>query len=491
MARIFRQTFTKSIPENAQILTRKGRRVARFRDGNGKTVTAPVSKDGRKVILETAKWYIDYKDADGRPKRRAGYTDRQATEQLAGELERTAEHVRSGYKPKEHEHLARPLLDHLAEFRESLLNKGTSARQAKLVHVRVKKIIAGCRFTTWSDISASKVQRFLAEKRKDRKDKDGEKIKRGLSAQTSNFYLQAIKQFCSWLVREGRAPESPVAHLQGLNVKTDRRHDRRALTEDECRGLISAAASGPVVWGMAGSDRAMLYRAALETGLRAGELGTLTVGACGLDESPPVLIVKAGYSKHRREDEQPIKRELAEAMAEYTAGRAADEHVFPNMPGSDDTAKMFRRDVEAAEIPYRDGADRVADFHSLRHTYITNLARAGVHPKEAMDLARHSDINLTMARYSHTVLADRAEALERLPSFTDKPGGQEQRKATGTCDDKPRDEPPKGQTTSRATSKGRNARKPTSQKRLQKPKDGFLNRRSEVRVLSGVVGSGR
>ncbi len=39
--------------------------------------------------------------------------------------------------------------------------------------------------------------------------------------------------------------------------------------------------------------------------------------------------------------------------------------------------------------------------HALRHTFISNLARAGIHPKTAQALARHSTITLTLDRYSH------------------------------------------------------------------------------------------
>ena len=45
-------------------------------------------------------------------------------------------------------------------------------------------------------------------------------------------------------------------------------------------------------------------------------------------------------------------------------------------------------------------ADPYPYFHALRHTFITNLARSGVHPKTAQSLARHSTITLTMDRYS-------------------------------------------------------------------------------------------
>jgi len=101
------------------------------------------------------------------------------------------------------------------------------------------------------------------------------------------------------------------------------------------------------------------------------------------------------------------------------------EHLKLMMPGSKafgippstDTAKMVRADLAAASIPSKDEAGRVVDFHALRHTFLTLLASSGVHPKVAQDLARHSDINLTLSRYSHTVLEQRSEAVERLPDF--------------------------------------------------------------------------
>ncbi len=86
---------------------------------------------------------------------------------------------------------------------------------------------------------------------------------------------------------------------------------------------------------------------------------------------------------------------------------------------------------ESTILAYRDEGRRVLDSHALRHIFITNLARAGIHPKQAQDLARHSDINLTMSRYSHTVVADRAAALEKLPDLRTRPEGDRLR-ATGT-----------------------------------------------------------
>ena len=140
MARIFRQTYTKQLPTEAEIFTKKGKKYARFKNGKGKTITAPLSQDDKNVIRETSKWYIEYRDADGMIKRVAGYTDRKATEQYASELERDAERVRSGYKPKEHKQLSRPLVEHIKDFEKSLLAKGRTSKHAKQTALRVEKL---------------------------------------------------------------------------------------------------------------------------------------------------------------------------------------------------------------------------------------------------------------------------------------------------------------------------------------------------------------
>jgi len=99
------------------------------------------------------------------------------------------------------------------------------------------------------------------------------------------------------------------------------------------------------------------------------------------------------------------------------------------MPDITKLAKMLRKDLEGAGIAYRDEHDCVVDFHALRHTYATNLARSGVHPKIAMDLLGHSDINLTMAYYAHTDVKERGACMDSLPKLVgeeDKPDDREQ-----------------------------------------------------------------
>ena len=74
-----------------------------------------------------------------------------------------------------------------------------------------------------------------------------------------------------------------------------------------------------------------------------------------------------------------------------------------------------------------DSSGREADFHSLRHGFITYLVTANVPPKVAQMLARHSTITLTMDRYTHLGINDLAGALQRLtalPATTSWPTSQ-------------------------------------------------------------------
>jgi hypothetical protein len=64
---------------------------------------------------------------------------------------------------------------------------------------------------------------------------------------------------------------------------------------------------------------------------------------------------------------------------------------------------------------YCDHAGLYADFHSFRHLFIINLERAGISPKMAQVLARHSDIRLTLGVYTHVELHDQTAAIGALP----------------------------------------------------------------------------
>ncbi len=362
-------------------------------------------KNGRIVRKRSQFWYIDYKDGDGVRRRVRGFKDKAATAQLAAQLEREAEQVQVGIVDRYKEHRKKPLLVHLDEYRANLRNKGTTEKHACLVYSRVKAVIDGCGFVLMMDVSASKVLGYLAERRR-----------AGLSIRSSNFYLQAIKQFCRWLVADGRVGDNPLAYLQGQNPKTDVRHARRALSSDELNRLIQATLRGVEHNGMKPKERAMLYSLAVSTGLRASELASLTWASFDLVGPEPSVKVLAAYSKHRRDDVLPLRADIVEQLQAWRDETLLDERtrVFASF-NANKGAKMLRVDLNAAGIPYADAAGRLADFHSLRHSFISSLTTNGVAPKVAQSLARHGSIGLTMDVYSHVVLHDERAALNSLP----------------------------------------------------------------------------
>lgn len=399
------------------------------------------------------KWYVEFRDHLETVRRLPAYPSKAASAELGGNLVKLVAYHKgsggqtdpaltrwlTGLERRMREKLVaiglldaervgahKPLADHLADFGQALTAKGNSSFHVEVVTARARKIIDGCGFKFYADISASKALAFLNELRTDTEKK------RGISAQTFNFYLSAIKQFCKWMVKDRRAMESPVAHLDGLNVRTDRRHDRRALVVNELLTLLEAARSGPDLFDMTGQERALLYRLAVETGLRAGELRSLTRASFALDGNAPTVTVQASYSKRRREDTLPLRPELAEALRAHLTTLMPTALAFRIPTDRHDAAGMFKADLKAAGIAYRDDAGLVADFHCLRHTFITNLANGGVHPKVAQALARHSTITLTMDRYSHTLMSEQTDALDALPDLSAT--GRQAVRATGTED---------------------------------------------------------
>lgn len=414
-------------------------------------------RDRQGRARESAKWYVEFRDHNEAIRRLPAFASKHASEEMGRNLVKLAEYhkatggqtdpalsrwlaglpqrtrdklVSIGLLHPERVAAGKQLADHLDDFAAALAAKGNTPFHVRVVTSRARRIIDGCGFRYYSDLDAAKVLAFLDDLRTDTEKK------RGISAQTFNFYLASIKQFCRWMVKNRRALENPVAHLDGLNVKTDRRRDRRALTVDELVRLLASTRSGPERAGMAGPERALLYQLAVETGLRANELRSLTRASFDLDAETPTVAVEAAYSKRRRRDTLPLRPQLAAELRTFLAAKAPAAPAFRLSGKRRTAARMFRRDVEAAGIPYRDAAGLVADFHSLRHTFITNLANGGVHPKVAQALARHSTITLTMDRYAHTLMEEQSAALAALPDLA---AARQAARATGTCGGEPAD----------------------------------------------------
>ena len=296
-----------------------------------------------------------------------------------------------------------PVSEHLGDFEKALRRKGSTDDHVKKTINRIKRIIEDAGMETAADIDVESVEEVL-----------GEMLDYGeIGHRTYNHYIQAIDSFCRWMVPD-RMLSNPLARIAKLNTEVDIRHQRRALSEQEVAKLLkSARESGIRIQTYDGALRARVYLVSYMTGLRRRELASLTPNSFDLSSDQPTVVVEAACSKHRKKDTLPLHPALVKMLTEWLPSLGPNDFLFPKL----DRRKawlMVKKDLERVGIPYKD--DRgVADFHAAgRHSYVTGLLRNGASLPEAKELARHSDVKMTM-RYTHIGIADQAKALTVLP----------------------------------------------------------------------------
>jgi len=453
MASVYKASRKRPIPSGAEILRRDGKRYAVWVNRKTKRQQrALVSDDGQSIILEAKGYTVAWEGPDGR-RRHEGtrIPDKDAAQQLANQRETEARRRREGLIDPTLERFAqearRPLTEHVADFEKYLRNKQNTPKHVRTTAHHVRWLLEHCGARTVADLMGPPIMAAVGELRDS-----------GGSLRTCNSYLTSIKAFSRWLWRHKRRPDDALCTLEGFNQETDRRHTRRELTPDEVARMVATAERRPLPGHcLSGADRAMVYRLALGTGFRAKELRSLTPESFELDGDTPAVIVAAGYSKHRREDRQPIRQDLADLLRPWLADKPQGQRLFARLPG--DTARMVRSDMALAReawieeagtdegrtergksgfLVYENAAGEVADFHSTRHTYISGIVAGGASVKTAQVLARHSTPNLTIGRYAHTRLHDLQGALDTLPAATPAPEKKESEaqelRRTGTDD---------------------------------------------------------
>ena len=363
-------------------------------------------KTGKKK--KTAKYYGKYVDGDGILHRLPLSTNKAAAEMMLAELKRKAEFERAGIRDPLKEHRKTPLAEHLSAWLTSLRANRRGEEYIDLKESRVIGILDGCGWVNTSDLSADRLETFLQELRV-----------QGRSVQTSNDWLQAIRQFVRWMAIGGRIERDPFQRVKGGNVRTDVRRRRGELTPAEVDKLLEATTRSETTFrGLSGIERAVIYRVALGTGFRVKELAALEPESFEFTTDPPTASLPAKVTKNRHGVTQPLPEGLSVEVAHFLASRPARMPLWPGT-WSDRSADMLKADLATAGVPVVVNGlegDEVRDFHALRNTFISNVIRAGADIKQAMTLARHSDPKLTAGRYARTRLYDLGAVVNKLPT---------------------------------------------------------------------------
>jgi integrase len=200
------------------------------------------------------------------------------------------------------------------------------------------------------------------------------------------------------------------------------RREMQTLDDDQGAQLLAAAATTrlyvPIVLAVA-------------TGLRRGELLALRwqdidlkMGVVqvvrSLEQTNEGLRFKAPKTNRSR---RPVvlpasvidvlrDHKTRQAEERLLLGQGKCELVFTRVDGRPIAPDTFTSWV--ARVAKRAGVAHIMPVHGLRHTHITNLLRANVHPKVASERAGHSSVGFTLDRYSHVIPSLQEDAALRI-----------------------------------------------------------------------------
>ena len=459
MASVFKKTYTRplsELPGEVRMAERKNRQggvypVVHWVDGHERKRFAPLTADGTGVLIEAETYTARYRRADGRlVEVSTGCRDKSAAESFLAARLRREELVKGGVLTQGEADMSAaakmPIEGHVEDFLRDRQSKVSPRHFANLEH-NLRRVVGDCGFQTLADVRREAVEAWLDARAAN------------MSAATRNRHRSAVLAFAQWCVKTRRLAANPLMGLERSDEAGNRKRQRRALTIDELGKLLDAARRRPLTDALTvrrgkrkgeltaevgeatherldalGRERALLYATLFATGLRKGELVSLTVGQCILDGERPYLSLRGADAKNGKAAILPLRRDLACAIgqwlaerlkarqrAAYEAGEAIpkalplDAPLF-NVPAALD--KIIRRDLDFAGIPRKDAQGRpTVDVHALRHSFATHLSKAGVAPRTAQAAMRHSTINLTMTTYTDATLLPVAEAVESLPAL--------------------------------------------------------------------------
>jgi integrase len=466
---VFKKTYTKPLPAEAETFVRKDQRFARWKDRRGKTRTAPLTtgEDGsERIAIESPFYVAKYRDGAGVVQTiSTGCRDEGAARRVLADLERRAELVRarvmSAAEAAVGDHQATPFGEHVDSYLAYLEAKGSCKEHRSERARQLRRLAADCTFGALADLHREALERWL-----------GAQSRAGMGARTRNSYLGSLLAFCNWCVETNRLTSNPFGAVPKANEKADPRRPRRAMTEPELVKLLTVARERPLFDALTvrkgprkgeryanvrpevrtrlewlGRERALIYKTLVLTGLRKGELASLTVAHLRLDDVVPCITLDAADEKNREGNDIPLRDDLAADLRGWLAdklhrlqdeARQAGGTIPARLPPDtrlfdvpDKLCKILNRDLRLAGIPKRDDRSRVLDVHALRHTFGSLLSKGGVAPRTAQAAMRHSKIDLTMNVYTDPALLDVRGALGALPNLPLDPTREAER-ATGT-----------------------------------------------------------
>ena len=279
------------------------------------------------------------------------------------------------------------LSDLLVEYVERLKGLNRTSRHIRNNRSKISQLFSDCDWNLLKDVTPESFELWRDEHR-------------ALAPKTLNDYLGLASSFFNWLVKNERLDKNPLRRVSMLPRQLVK--PRRAFSDEEFNKLVSLK-----------SRRSIVYLLAAYTGLRRSELKALQWGDLKIQGDEAWLAVRASTTKNKKSANLPLhKNILPELLAiKLHYYKPTDQMLKRRIP----TMESFKKDLASVGIEYINQRGEVLDFHSLRHTFATNLLKSGVAPRTAMELMRHSDLKLTTKVYTDPSQLPLAQALDKLP----------------------------------------------------------------------------
>ncbi|MFA5855625.1 MAG: tyrosine-type recombinase/integrase [Candidatus Gracilibacteria bacterium] len=255
----------------------------------------------------------------------------------------------------------------LARLERELKLKNYSPRTVEAYTGQVKKYLKFCG-VEWMRFGQEKVQDFILAGKEE-----------GLSAQTLNLAIQSLQFFFKVVMGRYWRKMSSLKKSSKLPVVLSLEEIRRVLNgvENRKHRLILALAYG--------------------AGLRVSEVVRLKVG--DLDFWGGIIWVRSGKGGKDRATLLPsaLESELKEWCGSGGGG-GAGRLLFESERGGKLTTRTAEKVFEQALK--RAGVEKLATFHSLRHSFATHLLENGVDLRIIQELLGHANLKTT-ERYTH------------------------------------------------------------------------------------------
>lgn len=337
----------------------------------------------------TKNWYVEWTDHTGRTRRESAGPDKAVAQAVLAAKVNAATFARAGLPAPGR---AAPALAEVVDRYLAARRSEVGAKHFDDLESVLNRIMAETGARTTEELSEVRVQQYLDDL-----------AAAGCCGRTMNRHLGII-QAC---LCASHPTLLPVAHPVTRLAKRPQRQRcriRRALTHDEARRLLAASEA----------DERLPYMLALYTGIRQKEMGLMRWG--DVDFMRGELIIRPEIEKAGRGATLPLPARLANALADAYR-KVRPEPSTPLVTLARRPAERLAATLGRAGVAYRDEADRVADFHALRHTCLTWINDAGCDPRTLQALARHASPSTTLGIYVHPERSRMREAVDRLPDL--------------------------------------------------------------------------